>query len=170
MGVNLQKLNIVELQNDLFSDALIIQNNAGRQVAVLGIVHPKIRKQADIDQEVYFADIQWNNVLKEIKRHKVQFSEIPRYPEVKRDLALLLDKEVTFAQIEKIAFETEKKLLKKVNLFDVYEGKNLEAGKKSYAISFLLQDETKTLTDTQIEPIMKKLQNNFETKLGAKLR
>lgn len=170
MGVNLQKLNIVELQNDLFSDALIIQTNGGKQLAISGIVHPKIRKQADIDQEVYFADIQWNNVLKEIKRHKVQFSEIPRYPEVKRDLALLLDKEITFAQIEKIAFETEKKLLKKVNLFDVYEGKNLEAGKKSYAISFLLQDETKTLNDTQIDGIMKKLQSNYETKLGAKLR
>ena len=170
MGVNLQKLNIVELQNDLFSDALIIQTNGGKQLAISGIVHPNIRKQADIDQEVYFADIQWNNVLKEIKRHKVQFSEIPRYPEVRRDLALLLDKEITFARIEKIAFETEKKLLKKVNLFDVYEGKNLEAGKKSYAISFLLQDETKTLNDTQIEGIMKKLQSNYETKLGAKLR
>lgn len=170
MGVSSEKLNIIEHQDELLSDALIIQTNGGRQLAVLGIVHPKIRKIADIDQEVFFADLQWNNLLKEIKKHKVQFSEIPRYPEVKRDLALLLDKEISFSQIEKIAFESERKILKKVNLFDVYEGKNLEAGKKSYAVSFLLQDETKTLTDTQIDAIMKKLQNNFETKLGAKLR
>lgn len=170
MGVSNEKLNIIEHQDDLFSDALIIQTNGGKRLAVLGVVHPKIRKIADIDQEVYYADIQWNNVLKEIKKHKVQFAEIPRYPEVKRDLALLIDKDISFAQIEKIAFESERKILKKVNLFDVYEGKNLDAGKKSYAVSFILQDETKTLTDVQIDAIMKKLQNNFETKLGAKLR
>lgn len=170
MGVSSEKLNIIEHKDDLFSDALIIQTNGGKQLAVLGIVHPKIRKTTDIDQEIYYADLQWNNLLKEIKKHKVQFSEIPRYPEVKRDLALLLDKDISFAQIEKIAYESERKILKKVSLFDVYEGKNLDAGKKSYAVSFILQDETKTLTDTQIETIMKKLQNNFETKLGAKLR
>ena len=170
MGVSSEKLNIIEHKDDLFSDALIIQTNGGKQLAVLGIVHPKIRKTTDIDQEIYFADLQWNNLLKEIKKHKVQFAEIPRYPEVKRDLALLLDKDISFAQIEKIAYESERKILKKVNLFDVYEGKNLDAGKKSYAVSFILQDETKTLTDTQIDAIMKKLQNNFETKLGARLR
>ena len=170
MGVSSEKLNIIEHKDDLFSDALMIQTNGGKQLAVLGIVHPKIRKTTDIDQEIYFADLQWNNLLKEIKKHKVQFSEIPRYPEVKRDLALLLDKDISFAQIEKIAYESERKILKKVNLFDVYEGKNLDAGKKSYAVSFILQDETKTLTDSQIDTIMKKLQNNFETKLGAKLR
>lgn len=170
MGVSSEKLNIIEHKDDLFSDALIIQTNGGKQLAVLGIVHPKIRKTTDIDQEIYFADLQWNNLLKEIKKHKVQFAEIPRYPEVKRDLALLLNKDISFAQIEKIAYESERKILKKVNLFDVYEGKNLDAGKKSYAVSFILQDETKTLTDTQIDAIMKKLQNNFETKLGARLR
>ncbi|HEY6915268.1 MAG TPA: phenylalanine--tRNA ligase subunit beta, partial [Paludibacter sp.] len=109
-------------------------------------------------------------ILAELGDHKVQYAELSKFPEVKRDLALLLDKNITFAEIEKIAFETERKLLKKVNLFDVYEGKNLEAGKKSYAVSFLLQDDSKTLTDTQIDGIMKKLQNNYETKLGAKLR
>lgn len=170
MGVSSEKLNIIEHKDDLFSDALIIQTNGGKQLAVLGIVHPKIRKTTDIDQEIYFADLHWNNLLKEIKKHKVQFAEIPRYPEVKRDLALLLDKDISFAQIEKIAYESERKILKKVNLFDVYEGKNLDAGKKSYAVSFILQDETKTLTDTQIDAIMKILQNNFETKLGARLR
>lgn len=108
--------------------------------------------------------------MDEASKHKVQYSEISKYPEVKRDLALLLDVNVIFAEIEKIAFDTERKLLKSVNLFDVYEGKNLEAGKKSYAVSFILQDETKTLTDNQIDAIMKKLLGNFEGKLGAKLR
>ena len=124
----------------------------------------------DVEQDVYFAEISWNQLLKELRKHKVTYTEIPRFPSVRRDLALLLDKSVTFAQIEKIAFESEKKLLKEVSLFDVYEGKNLEAGKKSYAVSFILQDETKTLTDAQIESIMKKLLTNFETQLGAKLR
>ena len=124
----------------------------------------------DIDAEVYFADLNWNAILAELGDQKVRYTELAKFPEVKRDLALLLDKSVTFAEIEKIAFETERKLLKSVNLFDVYEGKNLEEGKKSYAVSFVLQDEAKTLTDGQIEPIMKKLQGNFETKLGAKLR
>ena len=124
----------------------------------------------DIDQEVFYADLNWNTILSELGKHKVQYAEISKFPEVKRDLALLIDKNVTFAEIEKIAYETERKLLKKVTLFDVYEGKNLEAGKKSYAVSFILQDETKTLTDAQIEGIMKKMLGNFENKLGAKLR
>jgi len=124
----------------------------------------------DIDQEVFYADLNWDALLAELGNYKIQYSEISKYPEVKRDLALLLDKNVTFAEIEKIAYETERKLLKKVTLFDVYEGKNLEAGKKSYAVNFLLQDETKTLTDSQIDSIMKKLSGNFENKLGAKLR
>ena len=170
IGIQTDKLNTVQHQDDLFSEALAIQTNGGKLLAVYGIVHPKIRKIADIDQDVFYADLHWNNILKEIKKHKVQFAEIPKYPEVRRDLALLIDKSIRFAEIEKIAFETEKKLLKKVSLFDVYEGKNLATGKKSYAVSFILQDETKTLTDNQIDAIMKKLQNNFETKLGAKLR
>jgi phenylalanyl-tRNA synthetase beta chain len=119
---------------------------------------------------VYYADINWNNILIELGEHKVKSEEISKFPEVKRDLALLLDKNINFAEIEKIAFETERKLLKRINLFDVYEGKNLEPGKKSYAVSFVLQDEGKTLTDNQIDGIMKKLQENYETKLGAKLR
>jgi phenylalanyl-tRNA synthetase beta chain len=119
---------------------------------------------------VYFADLNWNTILAELSTHNVQYTELSKFPEVKRDLALLIDKNIVFAEIEKIAYETERKLLKKVNLFDVYEGKNLEPGKKSYAISFILKDDGKTLTDNQIDAIMKKLQVNFETKLGAKLR
>lgn len=170
LGFNLRKLVVGEYADDLLSNALTIYSAAGRKLVVYGIVHPKIRKVTDIDQEVYFADLNWNAILAELGNKNVQYTELSKFPEVKRDLALLLDKNITFAEIEKIAFETERKLLKKVNLFDVYEGKNLEAGKKSYAVSFLLQDETKTLTDSQIESIMKKLQGNFETKLGAKLR
>ena len=170
LGFNLRKLVVSEYADDLLSDALTIYSAAGRKLAVYGIVHPNIRKVTDIDQEIYYADLNWNTILAELGDHEVQYKELSKFPDVKRDLALLLDKNVAFAEIEKIAFETERKLLKKVNLFDVYEGKNLEVGKKSYAVSFLLQDETKTLTDTQIEGIMKKLQGNFETKLGAKLR
>ena len=170
LGFNLRKLVSGEYADDLLSEALTIYSPRGNKLAVYGIVHPKIRKVADIDQEVYFADLNWNAILSELGNYKVQYSELSKFPEVKRDLAMLLDKSVTFAEIEKIAFETERKLLKKVNLFDVYEGKNLEAGKKSYAVSFLLQDDSKTLTDEQIESIMKKLLGNFESKLGAKLR
>ena len=108
--------------------------------------------------------------MKAIKSNKVNFVELSKYPAVKRDLALLLDKKVQFAEIEKIAYETEKKLLKAVELFDVYEGKNLEAGKKSYAVSFTLQDESATLNDKQIDKIMQKLIANLQNKLDAKLR
>ena len=108
--------------------------------------------------------------MKAIKNNAVTYKELSKYPAVKRDLALLLDKNVPFADIEKIAYETDKKLLKSVELFDVYEGKNLEAGKKSYAVSFTLQDENATLNDKQIDKLMGKLVQNLENKLGAKLR
>ena len=169
-GVNISKLIVSDYTDDLFSEALAIYNPKAEKLVVYGTVHPKICKKTDIDQEVYFADINWSILIKEVMNSKVQYSEISKFPEVKRDLALLLDKQVKFADIEKIAFESERKILKKVNLFDVYEGKNIEAGKKSYAVSFILQDETKTLTDSQIDAIMKKLLSGFEAKLGAKLR
>ena len=130
----------------------------------------KLLKAFDIDNEVYFADLNWKELMKAIRSVKISYKEISKFPAVKRDLALLLDKNVQFAEIEKIAYETEKKLLKEVELFDVYEGKNLEAGKKSYAVSFLLQDENQTLNDKMIDKIMSKLVKNLEDKLGAKLR
>lgn len=170
MGINMNKTVQTTYSNELLSEGLSIDTFSGKKLAVFGIVSSKARKKADIDQEVYYADLHWTNLLRELKKHKTEYSDIPKYPEVRRDLALLLDKEINFAEIEKIAYKTEKKLLKAVSLFDVYEGKNLEAGKKSYAVSFILQDETKTLTDKQIDSIMKKLQDEFETKLGAKLR
>ena len=135
-----------------------------------GVITRKLLKAFDIDNEVYYADLNWKELMKAIRSVKVSYKEISKFPAVKRDLALLLDKKVQFAEIEKIAYETEKKLLKEVSLFDVYEGKNLEAGKKSYAVSFLLQDESQTLNDKMIDKIMSKLVKNLEDKLGAKLR
>jgi len=170
LGLNIKKLVIGEYADDLLIEALSIYTRSGKKLAVVGTVHPNICKVTDIGTEVYYADLNWDMLITEIDNQKVKYTELQKFPEVKRDLALLIDKNVTFAEIEKIATETERKLLKSINLFDVYEGKNLEPGKKSYAVSFILQDDTKTLTDGQIEPIMKKFQQNFETKLGAKLR
>ena len=136
----------------------------------IGIITKKIQRKFDIDNEVYYAELNWKELMKAIKNQKVSYKELSKYPAVKRDLALLLDKAIQFADIEKIAYESEKKLLKEVALFDVYEGKNLEAGKKSYAVSFLLQDENATLNDKQIDKIMSKLIASYEKQLGAKLR
>ncbi len=171
LGVNLQKLVVeTETTNDLFAEALVIKNKQGKQLAIMGSVAKKQLKALDIDVPVFFADLNWNNLLLENSRNKVSFREISKFPEVKRDLALLIDKNISFAEIEKLAYATEKNLLRKVQLFDVYEGKNLEAGKKSYAVSFTLQDDAKTLNDKQIDGIMQKLIKQFEEKLGAKLR
>lgn len=170
LGVNLQKVIFGNLANDIYSAGLSITTSSGRQLGTMGIVSPKICKELDIETDVYYAELSWILLMKEIKKSKVTFSEISKFPAVKRDLALLLEKNVQFAEIEKIATESERKLLKDVALFDVYEGKNLPAGKKSYAVSFYLQDEGKTLNDKQIDAIMKKIQTNLEQKLGAQLR
>ncbi|MFR9003493.1 MAG: phenylalanine--tRNA ligase subunit beta [Parabacteroides merdae] len=170
LGVNLQKVIFGNLANDIYSAGLSITTSSGRQLGTMGIVSPKICKELDIETDVYYAELSWTLLMKEIKKSKVTFSEISKFPAVKRDLALLLEKNVQFAEIEKIATESERKLLKDVALFDVYEGKNLPAGKKSYAVSFYLQDEGKTLNDKQIDAIMKKIRTNLEQKLGAQLR
>ena len=170
LGVAMRGLVVGVLTDDVFATALSVQTRGGKRLATFGVVTKKILKAFDIDNEVYFADLNWKELMKAVKSVKVNYTELSKFPAVKRDLALLIDKNVPFADIEKIAFETEKKLLKEVALFDVYEGKNLEAGKKSYAVSFLLQDETATLNDKQIDKIMSKLVANLESKLGAKLR
>lgn len=170
MGMDIQRLTMTETQTDLLSEALSISTAGGKQVAILGIVNPKIQKTFDIDAPVYYADILWKVAMKELNKHKISYTEISKYPEVRRDLALLIDKTTTFGEIEKIAYETEKRLLKNVTLFDVYEGKNLEAGKKSYAVNFTLQDKERTLTDKQIEQIMQRLIKAYEERLGARLR
>lgn len=170
LGVDMKKVIFGNLTNDIYSVGLSITTTSGRQLGTLGIVSPKICKAMDIDTEVYYAELSWTLLMKETKKSKVTFAEISKFPAVKRDLALLLDKSVQFAEIEKIAAESERKLLQGVSLFDVYEGKNLPAGKKSYAVSFFLQDKEKTLNDKQIDAIMKKIQTNLEQKLGAQLR
>ena len=136
----------------------------------LGLVAKMNLVKVDLEQEVFYAEINWTLLMKKVRKNVVTFKDISKYPAVSRDLALLVDKNVEFAQIEKIAFASEKKLLKRVELFDVYEGKNLEEGKKSYAVNFVLQDETKTMNDKQTDNIMKKIIMNLEKQLGAKLR
>ena len=170
LGLDLHNLVVGNLTDDIYATALAVHTKGGKRLATFGVVTKKLLKAFDIDNEVYYAELNWKELMKAIRSVKVSFKEISKFPAVKRDLALLLDKNIQFAEIEKIAYETEKKLLKEVELFDVYEGKNLEAGKKSYAVSFLLQDETQTLNDKMIDKIMSKLVKNLEDKLGAKLR
>lgn len=157
------------IANDLFSEGLTLGLGKNKLVD-FGLVKKSVLKHFDISQEVIYADFNWDTVLDLVKHNKIKFTEIPKYPEVRRDFALLLDENVTFESIYTIAKQSEKQLLKAVNLFDVYQGKNLPKGKKSYAVSFTLQDDNKTLTDKQIDKIMNKLQTNFEKQLGAELR
>ena len=159
-----------QYNNDIYAVALDLSAPSGKVLATLGIVSNKILKKFDIEQEVYYADMNWNILMKEAAKVRVEQEAISKFPPVRRDLALLVDNSVHFSDIEKVAYETERKLLKSVSLFDVYEGKNLPAGKKSYAISLILQDVEKTLVDKQIDNMMQKFIKSFETKLGATLR
>jgi phenylalanyl-tRNA synthetase beta chain len=169
----LERLGVCKIQykpvaSDVFAEGMAIASGNDTLVE-FGTVKKSILKHFDIKQEVFYADFNWNLILKLIG-NKIKFTDIPKYPEVRRDLALLVDQSVAFEAIYNIARQTEKSLLKDINLFDVYEGKNLPEGKKSYAVSFTLQDITKTLTDEQIDKIMSKLQKNIEVELGASLR
>jgi len=170
LGVERNAVIVEESSDDVFAKNLVFSTRGGKLLAKLGSVQAGLLKKFDIDTDVFYADILWKTLLDQAKKAKVSYTELSKYPEVRRDLALLIDKTVRFADIEKIALATEKKLLKGVSLFDVYEGKNLPQSKKSYAVSFLLQDETQTLNDKLIEGIMNKLIKNFETQLGASLR
>ena len=170
LGVNIANCTLEPLENELCADGMAIKAPNGKQIGYMGIVNAKLLKAFDIDNPVYYADLDWNMLLKLNKQYKPVINDLPKFPEVKRDFALLVDKSVKFADLAKAALAAEKKLLKAVNLFDVYEGKNLEAGKKSYALSFILQDTENTLKDKQIEAIMAKLLKTFEEKFDAKLR
>lgn len=170
LGLDLRNLVVGNLTNDLFATALSVNTRGGKRLAEFGVVSTKIRKAFDVDNEVYYADLNWKELMRATRSVKVGYKELSKFPAVKRDLALLLDKHIQFAEIEKIAYDTEKKLLRDVALFDVYEGKNLEEGKKSYAVTFVIQDENQTLTDKVIDKIMAKMVKNLEDKLGAKLR
>lgn len=170
LGVDEKKTVRRTFTNEIYSSGMTIETAAGRTLATFGIVDRRIARQADIDTEVSFAELSWTALMKETRRATTVFREIPKFPEVRRDLALLVDTAVTFAEIEQTAAETDRKLLHRVVLFDVYEGKNLPAGKKSYAVSFYLQDAERTLTDRRIDDLMAKLRRNLESKLGAQLR
>ncbi|WP_310595874.1 phenylalanine--tRNA ligase subunit beta [Flavobacterium sp.] len=166
--LGIQKTQNQPLSTDIFAEGIAI--SLGKETVVeLGVVKKSILKHFGIKQEVFFADFNWAVILKLVS-NKIKYTEIPKYPEVRRDLALLIDQAVTYESIYTIARQTEKSLLKNIDLFDVYEGQNLPEGKKSYALSFSIQDSSKTLTDEQIDKIMNKLQKNFETELGAVLR
>ena len=157
-------------ENPIFSAGLSIENRGGKQLIEMGIINKKLLKQFDLSAPVYYAELNWTALMKVIKKNEVLYTEISKFPAVSRDLALLVDNNVEFAQIEQIARQTEKKLLKKVELFDVYEGDKLPAGKKSYAVNFILQDEEKTMGDKQIDAIMQKLTANIKKQLNAELR
>ena len=170
LGVNPGIMVCEHSDNNVFGKALVLKTRAGKVLCEMGTVCHKILKKMDISQDVFYADLNWDNLMRAIKKNETLYHDISKFPSVSRDLALLIDKSVQFEQIEQIARQTEKKLFKSVELFDVYEGKNLPAGKKSYAVNFILQDESKTLTDKQIDAIMTKLINNIKQKLGAELR
>ncbi len=169
LGFKTDALNVEENTQDILREGLDYTQN-GKHLLTIGTVSPKLLKHFDIDQEVCYADFSWENLLKTLKNHTTVFTPLPKYPSVKRDLALLLDKKVSFKEVKELALRTEKTLLKAVTLFDVYEGEKLGAGKKSYAVSFTLQDDEKTLTDKQIEKIMNKLIGSYQHQLGAEIR
>ena len=168
-GIDLYALQCESLESDLYADAIVFKQGP-KEVLRMGVVSPIVRKKFDIKQEVYFAEVDFDQLVKMTKKSKVQFKELSKFPEVKRDLALLVNKSVTFSQLRSIAFATEKKLLKSVSLFDVYEGDKLPEGKKSYALSFILEDKSQTLTDKQIERTMANIQAQLEQKCGAEIR
>jgi len=169
LGINENRLVFESIENDILSTGISIRTRK-HPVGSFGIVSPGIRKSFDIETDVFYAELNWDRLMKETEKQPVRFSEISKFPAVSRDLALLVDRQIPFSRIRQIAFESEKKLLREVSLFDVYEGKNLPEGKKSYAMNFLLQDEEKTLTDNQIDKAMKKIQQNLEKELEAQLR
>ncbi|MBR1644776.1 MAG: phenylalanine--tRNA ligase subunit beta [Bacteroidales bacterium] len=166
-----QRLQAEPSQMHYFSEGLdLVFKDSHKRLVSFGQLDRETLKRMDCKQDVYYADFDWDLVLKSLPDKEVTYADIARFPEVRRDLALLLRREVTFADIESVARNTEKKLLKRINLFDVYEGKGIADGMKSYAVSFVLQDKERTLTDKQIENVMARLQKNLETQLGATIR
>lgn len=170
LGINGKEIELKPVKSPFYSNAVEIATRSGKQLGTLGIVAKAMLKRCDVKQEVIYADLDWTALVKLAVKKKVTYAPLPKTHPVKRDLALLLDEAVTMAQVEKIVRDSEKKLLRGVELFDVYQGKNLEPGKKSYAISITLQDDEKTLQDKQIEAVMGKITANLQKQLGASLR
>ena len=170
IGVKRGMIVLKKSENDIFSSGMTVENRGGKKLYEMGIISKKLLKQFGLDNPVFYAELNWTALMKMVKKNEVVYTEVPKFPAVSRDLALLVDNSVEFAQIEQIALQTEKKLLKKVELFDVYEGDKLPVGKKSYAVNFILQDEEKTMGDKQIDAIMQKLIANIKKQLNAELR
>jgi phenylalanyl-tRNA synthetase beta chain len=171
MGLDFRLFVTESLSNSVYSTGLSIGTKSGKCLGTWGVITKKCLKVFDIENEVYYAELNWKELTRMIHLStRVAYKELPKYPSVRRDVALLIDKDIPFAEIERIAYKTEKKLLREVSLFDVYEGKNLEPGKRSYAVSFVFQDETRTLTDAVVDKIMEGLVKNLEDRLGAKQR
>lgn len=170
LGINGKEIELKPVKSPFYSNAVEIATRSGKQLGTLGIVAKAMLKRCDVKQEVIYADLDWTALVKLAVKKKVTYAPLPKTHPVKRDLALLLDEAVTMAQVEKIVRDSEKKLLRGVELFDVYQGKNLEPGKKSYAISITLQDDEKTLQDKQIEAVMGKITANLQKQLGTSLR
>ena len=171
MRMNITRLQFQPTAMHCFAEGIdIVFRDSHKTLCSLGLLNREALKRMDCKQQVFYADFDWSLLLKNYPTKEVTYAEIPKFPEVRRDLALILDNKVTFAEIEQVAYNTEKKLLKRVSLFDVYKGKGIAEGMKSYAVSFILQDKDKTLNDKQIEAVMAKLQKNLETQLNAKVR
>ena len=168
-GIDIYALKTEPLESDLFSEGLSMSLN-GKELLQIGSVAAKIRRLTDVKQEVYYLEMNFDALVKSTKKQKIAAEELSKFPEVKRDLALLIDKQVTFSALRDVAFATERKLLKSVSLFDVYEGDKLPEGKKSYALSFILEDKTRTLDDKTIERVMSNLTRQFEQRCGAQVR
>jgi phenylalanyl-tRNA synthetase beta chain len=168
-GIDLKQFSIQTFSDDNLENGLVYFAN-NRQLVCFGRLKQRLLDEFDCRQQIFYADFNWDTLLSIVPQKNLQYREMPKFPEVRRDLALLLDKSVTFAEIEKLAFETEKRILRKVSLFDVYEGEKISHDKKSYALSFILQDENKTLKDEEIDRIMNNFMRNFKEKLKAQIR
>lgn len=171
MRMNITRMEFVPTTKKYFAEGIdIIFRDSKKELCSFGRLNKETLRRMDCKQDVFYADINWQLLLKSYPSKEVLYAEVAKFPEVRRDLALVLDKSVTFAEIERVAYATEKKLLKRISLFDVYEGKGITEGKKSYAVSFILQDKDKTLNDKQIETVMTKIQKNLESQLNAHIR
>ena len=170
LGLSAKDIDFVPAESPLMSQALSVVTRSGKQLGLCGTVAKRHLKHFEIKQEVLYAELDWRVMVKLAAKRSVTYTPLPRTQPVKRDLALLLDAGVTMAQVEKVVRGSEKKLLRSVTLFDVYEGANLQPGKKSYAIAITLQDDEKTLNEHQIEAVMKKITSNLSAQLGAQLR
>ena len=170
LGIEGKELKYTTISTDIFSKAVAIDTRSGKHLGEFGIVARDIAHRVDVKQEVFFAELDWNALVRLASKKTITYYDLPRTHPVNRDLALLIDSSVTMEQVENVIRQSERHLLRSVTLFDVYEGKNLPAGKKSYAVALVLQDDDRTLQDKQIEAVMNKIIANLERQLDAKLR